>query len=529
MLRNCLMFLCLLTSIVCGNGCGGKVKESKPSTLIYGRGEDAKTLDPINTDVGESVKVIVNIFDTLVTYDDETIDLIPSLATEWSHSDDGLTWTFKLRESVKFHDGTPLDAEAVVFTFERIIQDKHPQVYDRARPYRPSYNMIDEVVASGPREAQFKLKRPSAVFINNLAMFPASIVSPTAVKKHGKEFGENPVGTGPFRFNKWTPYEQLALSAYNDHWRGRPQVDNVIFVPVSKRATRVEKLRRGEIHIADNLAPDEVDSLIEEPGLVAQSQPGMNVAYLSMQIEHAPLNNVKVRHAISHALNKQELVEVAYAGQAQAAVNMVPPTMWGYNDGIEDREFDADLARKLLKEAADEDDDISLPLRLTLAVMADERPYMQKPIQVATFIKDMLKEVGIEIDVEPRKANQHFEHLHSGHFQLGLAGWSSDNTDPDNFLYTLLDVDNISDYGNNLGRYRSEELHDILVAGQQELDNDKRRELYLKAQETIFADAPVVPLVHTNVRIVHEKRLKGYKLHPTSRVWLRLSYFEDSE
>ena len=389
--------------------------------------------------------------------------------------------------------------------------------------------MIEEVVASGPLEVQFKLNRPSAVFIDNLAMFPASIVSPAAVKKYGESFGENPTGTGPFRFNKWTPDEQLALAAYDNHWRGRPQMDNVIFVPVSKRATRVERLRRGEIHIADNLAPDEVDSLIEEPGIVAQTQPGMNVAYLSMQVEHAPLNNVKVRHAISHALNKQELIDVAYAGQASPAVNMVPPTMWGYNDSIKDRAFEPDIARKLLKEAADEDENISLPIKLTLAVMSDERPYMQKPIQVATFIKDMLKEVGIEIDVEPRKANQHFDHLHSGEFQLGLAGWSSDNTDPDNFLYTLLDKDNISDYGNNLGRYRNEALHDVLIAGQRELDIEKRRDLYVKAQEIIFADAPVVPLVHTNVRVVHQKRLKGYKLHPTSRVWLRLSYFEDSE
>ena len=117
MLRTCLTFLWLLTSLVCVYGCGGRVREAQPSTLIYGRGEDAKTLDPINTDVGESVKVIVNIYDTLVTYDDETIDLVPSLATEWSHSDDGLTWTFKLRESVTFHDGALLDADAVVFTF----------------------------------------------------------------------------------------------------------------------------------------------------------------------------------------------------------------------------------------------------------------------------------------------------------------------------------------------------------------------------------------------------------------------------
>jgi len=165
-------------------GAGGAAK-----TLIYGRGGDANTLDPINTDIGEAVKVIVNLFDTLVQYDQEKLDLVPGLAEKWEHSEDGLTWTFHLRSGAKFHDGTPVDADAVVYSFDRMLQEKHPDVYDPARPYQPHYLMIDKVAAQDPSTVVFTLKHPSAVFLNNLAMFCASIVSPTSVKKQGKQFG----------------------------------------------------------------------------------------------------------------------------------------------------------------------------------------------------------------------------------------------------------------------------------------------------------------------------------------------------
>ncbi len=514
------------TMLGCNGGQGGSVSiGATTNTVIYGRGEDAATLDPINTDVGESVKVMVNLFDTLVTYHDETTELVPSLATEWSTSEDGRTWTFKLREKVKFHDGTPFNADAVVFSFERIILDEHPQLYDIARPYRPAFTMIERVTATAPLEVQFTLKEPSAVFLGNLAMFPASIVCPTALKELGQKFGDNPVGTGPFKFEKWSRYERLVLAANDDHWRGRPEVDRVIFVPVSERATRVEKIRRGEIDIADNLAPDEVDELIKDPNVVSQGQPGMNVGYLTMQTERPPLNNAKVRTAIGHAISKADLIELAYSGQAQPAVNMVPTTMWGHNDDIQDRPYDPEKAREMLEQAAAEDG-FAVPVSLTLAVMSDERPYMQKPNQVASYIKDALKPIGILVTVEPRKANEHFELLQKGDYDLGLGGWSSDNTDPDNFLYTLLDLDNISDHGNNLSKYRNEELHELLINGQREMDQEKRETLYHQAQEIIFRDAPVIPLVHTNVRIVLRKELKGYKLHPTSLVRLRLSRFD---
>ncbi|MCA9202643.1 MAG: hypothetical protein KDA59_06350, partial [Planctomycetales bacterium] len=154
------------------------------------------------------------------------------------------------------------------------------------------------------------------------------------------------------------------------------------------------------------------------------------------------------------------------------------------------------------------------------------RPYMQEPLQTASFIKDALAAIGIEVEIQTKPVNQHFDHLMSGGHELGLAGWSSDNNDPDNFLYSLLDSDNIGEHGNNLSRYNNPEVHRLLLAAQSELDDAARLKMYLQAQELIFADAPVVPLVHTQVRIAQRDVLKGYLLHPSNLVRLRLARIE---
>jgi peptide/nickel transport system substrate-binding protein len=178
------------------------------------------------------------------------------------------------------------------------------------------------------------------------------------------------------------------------------------------------------------------------------------------------------------------------------------------------------------RDAAEEG--FELPLRLTLAVMAQPRPYMQQPLRVAAFVKDSLAAIGIEVTIDTKPVNQHFQRAMAGDFQLALAGWISDNSDPDNFLYTLLDQDNISQHGNNLSRYRSAPLHELLLAGQRELDESKRLSLYHRAQEIVLADAPCVPLVHTQQRVAQVASLRGYWLHPATLQRLRLAHFENA-
>ena len=524
------MLLVAATAMV--SGCTGNsgVSGIESQTLIYSRGTDADTLDPLNTSLGETVKVLVNIYDTLVTYDDRTLDLVPSLAESWETSDDGLVWTFTIREGVKFHDGTSLDAEAVVFNFRRMLEDDFPHSYGAQRPYLPNFEMIESVEAVEAKEAgklrqvRFTLKAPSAVFLNNLAMFPAGIASPTAIKTHKKAFGVNPVGTGPFRLDSWDRDQRLVLRAFPDHWRGAPRLNRVIFIPVAENAIRATQVVRGEAHITDNLPPSEIDALQEKPGIVIQQHQGLNVGYLTMQTEKPPLNIPEVRHAIWHAIDKQRLIDVAYAGHGQPAVNMVPPAMWGHHDDLQDRPYDPRRAKRLLEQAAAEHG-LELPLKLELYFMKQPRPYMQQPRQIALFIRDALAPIGIDVQLVPNDFRQHFQRMSAGDHDLGLAGWTSDNADPDNFLFSLLDLTNINDNGgNNVSRYANQRVHELLVEAQTELDRPRRKALYREVQELIFNDAPVVPLVHTEVRIAQRDTVQDYLLHPSSLVRLRSAY-----
>jgi len=490
-------------------------------TLIYGRGGDANALDPIHTDIGESVKVIVNVFEPLVAYDEETLDLVPCLAESWETSDDGREWTFKLRPGVKFHDQTPLDAEAVVFTFERIIDPDHPHVHSNIIPYYSNYTQIEKVEAVDDLTVKFTLKQPQATFLETIAMFPSRIVSPTAVEKYGADFTRHPVGTGPFQFVHWKPKQEIVLSRFENYWGKPAGVERVVFLPSEESSIRVTQLRRGEIHIADNLPPSEMDSLEDVQGVEVQSTPGINIGYVTMQTQKPPLDKPEVRRAICYAIDRDRLIEVAYAGHAQRASTMVPPTLWGHSEEVEGRAFDQEKAKQLLEDAS-EKYGFDLPLKLELFVMDQPRPYMQQPRQTAIFIKDALEKVGFQIEIITNDIGQHFQRMTRGEHQLGLSGWSADIADPHNFLHTLLHSDNINQIGgNNLSQYKNEEVDKVLDAAQFELDREKRIELYRQAQQLIFEDAPVLPLVHVPVRIAQRDFVEGYKLHPSSQVRLK--------
>jgi len=515
---------------LCLTSCGGDNLGTGANTLIYGRGGDAEGLDPIHESVGETVKVLVNVYDTLITYDDKTLELVPGLAESWESSDEGLVWTFHLREGVKFHDGTNFNADAVIFSLERLIEgESHPHVHSAVIPFQPSYQVIDKIEAIDPLTVRITLKHPDAVFEQNLCVYAASIVSPTAVKKYGKDFAENPVGTGPFKFVHWNRDEELILERFEDYWRKEPiRLERVIFVPVSESTVRVKQLKRGEIHIADNLPPAELDALEGEPGIRLQEETSLSVGYLAINNERPPLNLPKVRKAIWHAIDKQQLIEDQYVGHATSAVNMVPPAMWAYNDDLTDREHDPQKARTLLEEAAAEHG-FSLPLELQLFVMNRPRPYMPLPDRTAVFIKDQLERVSIEVTIVKKDINEHFQSLSRGEHDLGLAGWTNDNNDPDNSLYQLLHSENIHAKGNNLARFRNAEFDELITAAKQELDRDKRQELYHRAQEIVWNEAPTVPLVHTPGRVAQRDELRGYKLHPSSLVRLRHAYLEGDD
>jgi len=354
-------------------------------------------------------------------------------------------------------------------------------------------------------------------------MFPASIVSPTAVKERGEDFARNPVGSGPFRFLLWEPSQRIVLEANPDYWDGPPGVDTLIFKQVTENPVRTQQLIRGEIDMADNLRPADRELLAEASGVVIQQEPGMNLAYLALHCEKPPLDDRRVRRAVYQAIDKKKILKLVYRGVGRTAVNPVPPTLWGYHDGIEDYAYDPDAARAALAEAG-----LSKGFEVELWTMTNARPYMPDPPQVAQVIQEDLKQVGIRVRVVANDLNVHFQSLRAGKHQMALIGWSTDNADPDNFLYSLLDKDNVTPpVASNVCFFRNDPLHELLINGQREMDPDKRLTLYHRAQELIHEETPMVPLVHVPILIAQRERVKDYRLHPTGLVRLRHARIEE--
>ncbi|RWR05037.1 ABC transporter substrate-binding protein [Siminovitchia fortis] len=496
---------------------GGEKKEKTAEsggTMIYARGGDAVKLDPITVTDGESLIVTHQILETLVKYEKETADIVPGLAKDWEVSDDGTTYTFELEEGVKFHDGTDFNADAVVKNFERWMNGKDEAEF----PYFVSQfggfkgeeaAVIKEVKAVDENKVEFTLFRPQAPFLKNLAMTPFGISSPAAIEKFGDKYIENPVGTGPFKFESWKRNDTITVVKNEDYWKeGLPKLDKVIFKVITDNSARLNALIKGEVDLIDGLNPSDVEKVKADSNLQIFERPSMNIGYLGFNVEKEPFDNKKVRQAISHAINKQAIIDNFYEGTAEPAKNPIPPSINGYNDEIEDYEFDLDKAKKLLEEAGFKDG-----FKMDLWAMPVPRPYMPNGQKVAEAIQADLEKLNIEVNIVSMEWGTYLEKVRDGEAPMFMLGWTGDNGDADNFLYALLDKDSIG--SNNYSRYASEDVHKLLIEAQTETDEDKRSELYKEALEIIHDDAPWVPLAHSVPQLAGKSTIDGFFPHPT--------------
>ncbi|WP_339167727.1 ABC transporter substrate-binding protein [Brevibacillus sp. FSL L8-0520] len=489
--------------------------KNEPKQLIIGRGADTKSLDPIRETDGETFRVTENIYETLVSYEDTNTTVIPGLAESWEISEDGLTYTFKLRQGVKFHDGTDFNAEAVKFNFDRWMDKSNKYHNPEGFPY---YNdmfggykgdpdhVIKEIKVVDAHTIQFVLNRTQAPFLANLGMSPFAIASPKAIE--GGKLGDEPVGTGPFKFAGWKRNDIITLEKNPDYWnKGYPKLDKVIFKVIPENTARLTALTSGEIDLMDGLNPDDAEAVKENKDLQLLLRPSMNVGYLAFNTEKKPFDNPKVRQAISHAINKPEMVKAFYSGLGEPATNPMPPSLWGYNDQIKDREYNLDQAKKLLAEAG-----YPNGFKVQFMAMPVPRPYIPDGKKMAEAIQQDLKKIGIETEIVTMEWATYLEKTRLGEYEMCLLGWNGDNGDPDNFLYTLLDKNTIN--GNNIPRYSNEEVHQLLLKAQSTSDQKERETLYKKAQELIFNDAPLVPIAHSTPPIAAKAGVTGYQPHP---------------
>jgi peptide/nickel transport system substrate-binding protein len=498
-------------------------------TLVFGSGGDATRLDPADVTDGLSITRTDNIFEGLVQYKPGTTEIEPCLAERWEVSEDGLTFTFYLRKGVKFHDGTDFNADAVVYSFKRQFDPNHPfHKYGEWAYWKWMFTSVKDVVKVDDYTVKIILSEPYAPFLSNLAMFTVAIVSPAACEKYGADFFKNPVGTGPFKFVEWVKDDHITLEAFEDYWQGRPYLDRIIFRVIPDPSVRLLELEKGSIDAMEYPNPDDLERIKNNPDLMLLEAPGINVGYLAMNMGEdtpgfqKPFGDVRVRRAVNHAINKEAIVKYLYKDTAIVAKNPIPPTMWGYNDEIEDYEYNPDKARELLKEAG-----YPNGFETTLWAMPVSRPYMYDPPKIAEAIQADLEAVGIKANIYTVEWGTYLQETEAGKHPMCLLGWTGDNGDPDNFLYVLLDKDNaIVGSAGNVAFYRNDELHEILIKAQRTYDQEERIKLYKKAQEIIHNDAPWVPIAHAKNQMVFKKDVKGYVLHPLDRKFFYTTWLD---
>lgn len=491
------LFFCLLI--------GASISFAEANTLTWGRGGDSVSLDPALAQDGESLKVIMHIFDTLVRFKSGSLQIEPSLATSWEASPDGKIWTFKLRDNVLFHDNTPLNADAVVFSFMRQLSPTHPNYINGVWAQSNFTNLLS-VSALDKLTVQFTLKQAYAPFLANLAMIAAApIVSPTAARHHGKNFSHHPVGTGPFRFKDWTPGEHIILQRNTAYWDTPPVINTLVFKTIMNNHNRLNALKANAIQGMDGVDNTGLKTISRDPQLQILNGISMNVGYLAINNERPPFNNILVRKAINHAISKDRLVKLYYQGRAIPAKGPLPPGMLGYSTTQPEYDFNPKLARELLKKAG------YSKIEATLWTPPIPRPAIPEPMKIAMTIQSSLSAIGINMRIiSPPSWREYLDKVNRGEHDTCLLSWMGDNGDPDNFLYTLLDQDNaIKPKALNRAFFRDQDVHSLLIRAQTTIDLPTRDTLYQRAMLLIHDKAPWVPLAHTQTLIATRVHLEG--------------------
>jgi peptide/nickel transport system substrate-binding protein len=460
------------------------------------------------------------------------------LARNWRIARDGRTYTFFLRQGIRFHDGTPFTARAVCANFDRWynfrgpFQDASATFYYQAifggfrnnerAGLRPS--LYRSCRAPGRYRAVVRLNKRSGPFLQALSLSAFSMQSPTAMRRWGANQGEirngvfrptgsyafeHPTGTGPFRFVSWRVGERVELAEYKGY-RGpnKPRLARVIVRPIGTTTGRLQALQSGEINAADLLAPEHVGTVAANRSLRVVNRPSFNVGYVTINQAKPPMNNVLVRRAVAYGLNRQAVVRSFYGGRGQVAHAFMPPTLFGYATNVFRYQFNPERARALLRQAG-----LSLPVEIEFYWPTSvSRPYMPNPRLNAEAFAASLEQSGFRVTLRSLPWRPDYVgRLNDGNAgHLNLIGWSGDYGDPDNFLGTFF-KGNKPQFGlNHAGLTR------VLTRAEQETNVKKRIALYQQANRMIMRDiVPGVPYVHTTPALGMQRRVQNYFASPT--------------
>jgi peptide/nickel transport system substrate-binding protein len=499
--------------------------QKRGGTLTIVRPTDPVSLDPHFETTGPGAWVYSNILESLIAID-EKLRLSPKLATSW----DVLSPTrvrFKLRPNVKFHDGTPLNAAAVKFTLDRAIKGTPPGRWVSLAGPLEGTEVVNDLTVD------VITKEPFGPILRSMALAYAGIVSPTAVQKMGDGFSRAPVGTGPFKFVEWKTNSHVTIERNPDYWGEKPPLDRVIFKVVPEEGARMIALQTGDADMVLFPAPAQLPALRRDPKFAVFEATGLRVVYVGMHAGLAPLNDVRVRSAMLHAIDTKAILDNVMEGSALPAKGVLSPGVFGFKDMHLEQlyPFDRNRAKALLTQAgfAPGPDGIMQKggQRLTLTWLAARGRY-PKDAEITEAVQAMLKDVGIETKVEWREWASAFQAFRSDplNFHLFTLGWATSSTDADSSLYPLFHSKQFPPAGWNTSRYVNPKIDGLVEQARRSLSQPEREKIYGEVQDIVAKEMVWIPIYNTKEIAAARAQVKGFTMHPVEyflplgKVWL---------
>lgn len=471
----------------------------------------------------------ITLYSKLLRFELGTTKMIPGLAESYSISQDEKVYTFKLRKGVKFHTTSyfkptrDFNAEDVLFSINRQRLKDHPYHMVSGGIYTQYENNIkdniQDIVALDPYTVQITLKEIQAPFLAYMAGNYMSILSAEYADKLAKEnrkqdLDQFPIGTGPFAFVSYVKDNLIRYVAHPDYWdknsyKGKKEnrIDKLIFAITPDQSVRYQKLKAGECHFVTLPSIVDLDDMRANKNVQVLSQEGLNVGYLAMNTTKKPFDNVLVRKAVNHALNRKLYLDAIYHGTGIVASNPVPPALWSYDKNLKDYDYNPEKARALLKEA-------NLPngFETEMITLPVTRPYNPDGKKMGELMQADLAKVGIKVKLVTYDWPTFLKKSRSGEQQMIQFGWTGNN-DPDTFLNDLLSCASVES-GNNTARWCNEKFNDLVLQARRITNQKKRTELYQKAQRIFKEEAPWVTIAHAKVFRVMDKNVSNFKIDP---------------
>jgi len=495
------------------------------TTFIFARGADSVKLDPADVTDGESARATINIYDTLTMFEGSTTVVKPGLATSWTVSADNLTWTFTLRQGVKFHDGTTFNADAAIFNIERWWDEANPYHKGTFEYWSSMFNafkageggILKSIEKVDDYNIKLTLSQTYSPLLSTLAMFCFAIASPEAIKSQGAEnYGTSTqypgVGTGPFKLKEWTKDDKMTLIRNEEYWGQKAYLETVIFRVIPDNSARYLALKSGEIHGMEGATAEDAAAAKNETALQVLLRPAMNVGTILFDNTNTPTNpfaNVNVRKALAMSIDKEAIVKAFYGATGLVANQFLPPSLWGYNKDLTDYPFDVEGAKTMLTEAGYSE---SNKLTFDFWYMINPRPYFPDPKGIAEAIAADWSKTGlVNVTLKTEDWSTYLSDRRDGKFRCWMLGWTGDNGDPDNFLFFH--------YGSprpGEGNYNNPDLITLLTDAQKVADQAQRAALYEQAAVLIHNDCPRIFIAHNQVPLLFSAQVSGYVTNPTS-------------